>query len=244
MTNTPGKWINLDVLPTSGLCGSFPGWISTVMKVFMVVFPFWRTKCTKNHISGHIYPSRQQTHPRNGSILMYFPRVVFVDHSLGEFWQLLRFLQGFSILGIFEARNGLPKIKKSSGTPHHHNYRSYMVHIYHICNNCTIPGLFGVIPPLSCMFLNWPGQVRVSKLYPNYPDKCHQKLPNTYPTPKYHRLSDRAPPYWYWWGPLCFFSNRGAQRGILEQNVFASKLSSKGPIKQCLTLTQTTEMIK
>jgi hypothetical protein len=40
---------------------------------------------------------------------MYFPWVDFVDHFLGEFQQSLRFLQGFSILGLFEARNGLPK---------------------------------------------------------------------------------------------------------------------------------------
>ena len=40
------------------------------------------------------------------------------------------------------------------------------------------------------------------------------------------------------------FSNWGAQRGILKQNVFASKLCSKGPIKQYRTLTLTPEMIK
>ena len=100
MTNTPGKWINLDVLPTSGHCGSFPGWISTVIKVFMGIFTFGGTNCIKNHISGRIYPSRWQIHPGNGSILMYFPRVDFVDHFLGEFWQLLRFLWAFSLFGV------------------------------------------------------------------------------------------------------------------------------------------------
>ena len=41
-----------------------------------------------------------------------------------------------------------------------------------------------------------------------------------------------------------FFSNWGAQRGILKQNVFASKLYSEVPIKQFMTLTLTPEMIE
>lgn len=41
-----------------------------------------------------------------------------------------------------------------------------------------------------------------------------------------------------------FFPNWEAQRGILKQNVFASKLYSKVPIKQFLTLTLTPEMIE
>jgi hypothetical protein len=200
----------------TGLCGSFPGWFLIVIKVFMGIFTFWGTKCPPKHISVRIYPSRWQIHPWNGSILMFFQGLDFVDHFPGDFWELLRFLRGCCILGLFEARNGLPKIKKPSGTPHYHNYRSYMVHIYHICNNCIIPGLFGVIPRISCMFLNWPGHVRVSKLYPNYPDKCHQKLPNTHPPPKYQQLSDRAPPYWYWWGPLCFFFESGSSERHFE----------------------------
>ena len=50
-TNTPVKWINLDVLPMTGLCGSFHGWFLIVTKVFMAFLCFrviwsknWPTK--------------------------------------------------------------------------------------------------------------------------------------------------------------------------------------------------------
>jgi hypothetical protein len=193
----------------TGLCGSIPGCFLTVIKVVMGIFTFGGKKCPKKHISGCIFTFWWQIHPSNGSILIYSPWLDFVDPFLGVFWQLLRIFWGFHILGLFAARNGSPKIKKTSGTPHHHNYWSYVVHIYHICNICTISGLFGVILPISCMFLSWLGHVRVSKLYSNYPDMCHQKVLNTYPSPKYHQLSDRAPPYWYWRGLLCFFFKLG-----------------------------------
>ena len=37
--------------------------------------------------------------PGNRSILMYYPRVDFMDSFLGEFHQLLRFLRAFSLFG-------------------------------------------------------------------------------------------------------------------------------------------------
>ena len=55
-TNTHGKWINLDGLCKTGLCGKIPEWISPVIEVFMGIFTFWVTKCYKYHISVHIYP--------------------------------------------------------------------------------------------------------------------------------------------------------------------------------------------
>jgi len=99
ITNTPVKWINLDVLPMTGLCGSFPGWLLIVIKVFMGIFTFWGTKCPPKHISVRIYPSRWQIHPWNGSILMFFQWLDFVDHFPGDFWELLRFLWAFSLFG-------------------------------------------------------------------------------------------------------------------------------------------------
>ena len=51
------------------------------------------------HISLGIYSFWQQIHPGKGSILMYYPRLDFVDSFLSEFHQLLRFLQAFSLFG-------------------------------------------------------------------------------------------------------------------------------------------------
>ena len=98
-TNTPRKWINLDVLSMTGLCGSFPGWFLTVIKDFMEIFIFRGKKCPKKHISCRIYPFQWQIHPGNGSILMYSPLLDFVDHFLGDLWQLLRILCAFSLFG-------------------------------------------------------------------------------------------------------------------------------------------------
>ena len=106
---------------------------------------------------------------------MYFQWGNFVSHFLGVLGQLLRFLWEFSLQASFQAYNSPIKIKKISIHPHCHNFSSYMVHIYHICNNYTILRHFPVIsPPLLYIFeLTWSSkslQIR-SKLAGGEPSK-------------------------------------------------------------------------
>ena len=81
----PGKGSILMYYPRLDFVDSFLSEFHQLFLVFTVNFTFWVTKCYKNHISVHIYPSHQQQHLGNRPILMYFPWLDLVDHFLGDF---------------------------------------------------------------------------------------------------------------------------------------------------------------
>ncbi len=104
-----------------------------------------------------------------------FPMRELCISFLGCFGAVIEVFVGVFSPGFISSIQWPHKNKKNQYTPHCHEYSSYMVHIYHICNNYTILRHFPVIsPPLLYIFeLTWSSkslQIR-SKLAGGEPSK-------------------------------------------------------------------------